>query len=126
MILSVSALLILLCAAPLSAGDKTPPADPEQKSVTELAAQARKSIAVLLYTGRDGKQIGLGTGFVVGDGLIATNLHVIGEGRPVTVRLSDGKSFEATAVHASDRRLDLAVVRIEAKGLTPLPLGDDK
>lgn len=121
-----SLLLVLVCALPLAAGDKTPTADPEQKSVTELAEQARKSIAVLLYTGRDGKQIGLGTGFVVADGLIATNLHVIGEGRPVTVRLSDGKSYEATVVHASDRRLDLAVVRIDAKGLTPLPLGDDK
>ncbi len=117
--------LVLLCVAPAKAGDKQPaPADP---SVADLAEQARKSIAVLLYTGRDGKQIGLGTGFVVAaDGLIATNLHVIGEGRPITVRLADGTSHEATAVHASDRKLDLALVRIDTQGLTPLPLGDDR
>jgi serine protease Do len=119
-------LAVLVCTSPVVAGDKPLPVDLEQKSVTELAEQAKKSIAVLLYTGREGKQIGLGTGFVVGDGLIATNLHVIGEGRPITVRLADGKTYEATAVHASDRKLDLAIVRIAAKGLAPLPLGNDK
>jgi regulator of sirC expression with transglutaminase-like and TPR domain len=110
-------LLILFCADAAWAGEK---------SVTDLAEQARKSVAVILYTGRDGKQIGLGTGFVVADGLIATNLHVIGEGRPITVRLADGTRHEATEVHASDRKLDLAIVRIDKKGLTPLPLGDDQ
>jgi regulator of sirC expression with transglutaminase-like and TPR domain len=81
---------------------------------------------VIHYSGRDGKQIGLGTGFVAGDGLIATNLHVIGEGRPIRVRLADGTNHDAVAVHASDRKLDLALVRIAAKGLIPLPLGDDR
>jgi serine protease Do len=117
-------LLQLIVATPLVAGDKQPV--PPDKTVADLAEQARKSIAVLLYTGRDGKQVGMGTGFVVGDGLIATNLHVIGEGRPIRVRLADGTSHDATEVHASDRKLDLALVRIAAKGLTPLPLGDDR
>ena len=101
------------------------PAPPDQ-AVTDIAEKAHQSLAVILYTGRDGKQIGLGTGFVVGDGLIATNLHVIGEGRPISVRLPGGKVYEATEVFASDRRLDLAIVRIAVKGLKSLPLGDDK
>ncbi len=117
--------VVLLVPSPAPAGERPPAGAPEGRAVSDIAAQARKSIAVLLYTGRQGKQIGLGTGFVVGDGLLATNLHVIGEGRPISVRLPDGKRYEATAVHASDRKLDLAVVRIAAKGLTPLPLGDD-
>ncbi|HZZ81243.1 MAG TPA: transglutaminase family protein [Gemmataceae bacterium] len=98
----------------------------EKKSVEQLAAEAKESIAVLLYTGRDGKQQGLGTGFVISaDGLIATNLHVIGEARPVTVQLADGSRHEATVVHASDKKFDLAIVKIDAKKkLTPLPLGD--
>ena len=75
--------------------------------------------------GRDGKQQGLGTGFVISaDGLIATNLHVIGEARPITVQLADGSRHEATAVHASDKKLDLAIVKIDAKRkLKPLELG---
>src|SRR5438270_3573134 len=117
-------ILLLILPATVAAGDKQPPSD--DKTVADLAEQARKSIAVLLYSGRDGKQIGLGTGFVVGDGLIATNLHVIGEGRPIRVRLADGTSHDAVAVHASDRKLDLALVRIAKKGLMPLPLGDDR
>jgi regulator of sirC expression with transglutaminase-like and TPR domain len=105
------------------------PAQPQKadaKTVEQLAEQAKESIAVLLYTGRDAKQQGLGTGFVISeDGLIATNLHVIGDARPITVQLADGSTHEATAVHASDRKLDLAIVKIDAKKkLKVLPLGD--
>src|SRR4051794_36320088 len=121
----VPLVLLLMSTSSATAGEKQPPPAPEDKAVAELAEQARKSIAVLLYTGREGKAIGLGTGFVVADGLIATNLHVIGEGRPIRVRLADGTNHDATEVYASDRKLDLAIVRIDAKGLVPLPLGDD-
>ena len=94
-------------------------------TVEELAEKLRPSVVVLTVQGRDGKREGLGTGFVVSaDGLIATNFHVIGEGRAVTAETADGKKYEATAVHASDRKLDLAVVRIDARGLKPLELGD--
>jgi regulator of sirC expression with transglutaminase-like and TPR domain len=94
------------------------------RTVEEVAAAARKSVAVISYQGRDGKREGLGTGFVVGaDGLVATNRHVLGEGRLITVEL-DGKKYDVLAVQASDRNLDLAILRIDAKGLSPLPLGD--
>jgi serine protease Do len=95
--------------------------------VEALAEKAKASLVVILHTGRQGKQAGLGTGFVIDeDGLIATNFHVIGEGRPITVQFPDGTKHEATEVHASDRHLDLAIVRINAKGLTPLPLGNSE
>ena len=52
-------------------------------TVEKLAADAKKSIVVMHYTGRDGRQVGLGTGFVVSkNGLIATSFHVIGEAAP--------------------------------------------
>ena len=56
------------------------------------------------------------------DGLIATCAHVIGESRGITVRFDDGEEREVTAVHAWDRTLDLAVLRVEAEGLRPLEL----
>ena len=66
---------------------------------------ARPSVVVVSIRGRDGKRQGLGTGFVVAaDGLIATNLHVIGEGRAITVELADGKNHEVVSVHATDRK----------------------
>ena len=40
------------------------------------------------------------------------------------MQTADGTSYESTAVHATDRKLDLAIIRIDAKDLTPLELGD--
>lgn len=93
--------------------------------VEKLAQEARKSVVVVTVQGRDGRQQGLGSGFIVdSNGLIATNLHVIGEARPIAVQTFDGKSHEVTAVHAFDRPLDLALIRIDATGLPALALGN--
>lgn len=90
-----------------------------------LVAQARASVVVISQTGRYDQTEGVGTGFVVGsNGLVATALHVIGEGRPFTVTLADGQQPEVLGIHAWDRGLDLAVVQIDAAGLPALPLGD--
>jgi regulator of sirC expression with transglutaminase-like and TPR domain/S1-C subfamily serine protease len=116
--------LVLLGSSPARA---VPAADESAKTpgVEELAKKVRPSVVVISVVGRDGKREGLGTGFVVSaDGLIATNRHVIGEGRAIRVETSDGKRHDVTAIHASDRKLDLTVLRINAKGLTPLELGD--
>src|SRR5229473_4908721 len=111
---------LLLAAHLLQAAEPAAP-----RSVEEIAASARKSLAVITFAGRDGKRQGLGTGFVVAaDGLIATNLHVLGEARPITVDLADGKKYPVISVHASDRVLDLALIRIDAKSLPPLELAD--
>ncbi len=120
----LTALCLLTLTPSLGRTQETDP-PPATKSVEQLAAAARGSIVVIRTTGRDGKQHGLGTGFVVSkDGLIATNLHVLGEARPIEVRTADGKTYPVTAIHASDRSLDLALLRVEAKGLKPLDLGD--
>jgi regulator of sirC expression with transglutaminase-like and TPR domain len=67
----------------------------------------------------------LGTGFVISnEGLIATNLHVIGRGHRLQVETSDAKIYEVEEVHASDIDLDLAILRVKAAGLKALVLGD--
>ena len=114
-----AASLLLLCLFVPARADEKP-----VKTVEQVAEVVRKSVVVITVPGRDGRQTSLGTGFVVADGLIATNMHVVGEARPVTVELADGKKYEAKAIHAFDRKLDLAVVRIDAKGLPILPLAD--
>jgi S1-C subfamily serine protease/regulator of sirC expression with transglutaminase-like and TPR domain len=94
--------------------------------VEALTARARKSLVVVGYSDRDGKRTGVGTGFVISpDGLIATNLHVIGEARPISVELADGgKQYPVTTVHASERSLDLAIIKVEAANLPALTLAD--
>lgn len=121
----VVALVVAAAASHGSAADPqtAAPAAPP-KSVEEIAKQSKKSVVTIRFQGRRESDAGLGTGFVVGDGLVATNLHVIGEARPITVELADGTAHEATAVHATDRDGDLAVVRIAANGLVPLPLAE--
>ncbi len=119
-------LLVIRAVAAPAAERKAAPAN-ETPDVVALTERARKSVVVVTHYGRDGKQDGVGAGFVVAaDGLIATCLHVIGEARPITVELADGRRFEATEVFASDRKLDLAVVRIAATNLPALRLGDSE
>jgi len=114
-------------AAKLEAATETKPEKPAAGSdiVQKLAAEAKQSVVVVTFSGRDGTQQGLGSGFVVSkDGLIATNLHVIGEARPISVQFADGKKFDVTEVHATEKASDLAVLRINAANLKPLELGD--
>lgn len=107
---------LLLFAVPVSAADKT---------AQELAEEVKPSLCVITTRGRDAGERGLGTGFVVSaDGLIATNAHVIGEGRPIAVEFADGKKYDMTAVHAHDQKRDLAIIKIDAKGLKPMTLGN--
>ena len=96
------------------------------RSVEDLARMMKRSLVKITQTVRTGVD-GLGTGFVVsGDGLIATNLHVIGEARPLTVELEDGTELEVEAVHATDAKLDLALLKVKAKGLKALKMGDSE
>jgi len=114
----VAFFFLLLCGLSLPAAAEEP-----ALSVKDLAAKVKSSIVVIGYVGREGSQQGLGTGFVIdASGLIATNLHVIGEARPISVQTADGKTLTVKSVHASDRALDLAIVQVEAANLPALPL----
>jgi len=97
------------------------------KSTEELAAGGRGSLVTLSAATRGGAPDGgVGTGFAVATNLIATSLHVIGEGRAITVKLADGTTVAVEAIEAWDRRTDLAVLRVAAPDLPPLALGDDR
>ena len=99
------------------------PAPATLRSVAELAASARASLVVLSAKARDGVGESVGTGFVMdASGLVATSLHVVGEGRPVTARLVSGRELEIESMHAFDRHTDLAILRVRATNLPALPL----
>jgi serine protease Do len=111
--------------APAKKERKTAAQQFEAVTVEELTRRIRPSVVVVSHFGRDGKQEGVGSGFVISsNGLIATSLHVIGEARPVIVKLASGREHEVTEIHAWDRNLDLAIVRVDAQNLPALALGN--
>ena len=103
--------------------NELPAINAADKTAELLAKDKRSSIVVITQEGRQGKISGTGTGFVISeDGLIATCAHVIGESRPITVRFANGKEYEVKEIFAWDRKLDLAILKIEEKDLIALNL----
>jgi len=74
---------------------------------------------------REQREQGLGSGVIVGDGLVVTNNHVIDQADEVKVATQDNRQFDAQVV-GSDPKTDLALLRIkgDTKGLVPIALGD--
>jgi len=69
---------------------------------------------------------GEGSGFIVSpDGIILTNAHVVDDAQKVTVKLTDRREFEATVI-GSDAKSDVAVLKIEARNLPVVKLGDPR
>lgn len=65
-----------------------------------------------------------GSGFIYSaDGYIITNYHVIESASSIKVTLYDGKSYDAQLV-GYDESNDVAVLKIDAKDLTPVTIGD--
>jgi len=86
-------------------------------AVTELAESVSPSV-VNVNAGRRG-----GTGMVwSSDGLIVTANHVVGHSAAPTVALSDGKELEAKVV-GRDPYTDIALLKIDTPGLTPVKVG---
>ena len=67
---------------------------------------------------------GMGSGFIVSaDGLVLTNAHVVQGASEVTVKLTDRREFRARVLGA-DPATDVAVLRIDARGLPAVKFGD--
>jgi len=70
------------------------------------------------------QQRGVGSGFILSpDGFVMTNAHVVDGADEVLVTLSDKREFKARIV-GTDRRTDVAVVKLEATGLPFVKIGD--
>lgn len=94
-------------------------------SVAAIAAAALPSVVSIEVRARQG--VATGSGMILkADGYILTNNHVVAEaaaGADVTVTFSDGHEQPARLVGATPD-YDLAVIRVDERGLEPLVLGD--
>ncbi len=73
---------------------------------------------------REFHRFGLGSGVLIDSkGLVLTNEHVVANADKITVTLADGREFTGE-VKGKDQRMDLAVIKIDAKKLPSATLGD--
>jgi serine protease Do len=100
-------------------------------TIPEIASIALKSVVEIttetVQTGSRMRQYisqGAGSGVIITqDGYIVTNHHVIEGASRITVTTSEGRNYTATLV-GTDKRTDLAVIKIDAEGLQPAVFGN--
>jgi serine protease Do len=74
--------------------------------------------------GNEEQMQGMGSGFIVSaDGIIITNAHVVDGAKEVTVKLTDKREFKAKVL-GSDKRTDVAVIKVDANNLPTVKMGD--
>lgn len=89
-----------------------------QQSVENVAKAVEPSVVKITSTSTSGEAVGSGD-ILTANGYIVTNDHVVAGYTSYTVTLSNGKSYLATLV-GQDAQDDLAVLKINATGLTPI------
>lgn len=102
-------------------------------SVKQIASVVSPSVVAITTEQMSGSQTwfggyyvqsGAGSGVIISqDGYILTCAHVVSGATSVKVQLDNGDTYDATIV-GSDSTSDIAVIKIEATGLTPAVIGD--
>ncbi len=90
-----------------------------------IIAQKTKASTVLLEMKGSGGRSSQGSGFFVGDGLVATNYHVINGAKTGTAKLVvEQRRFDIEGAVATDKNHDLAIVKVRGLNAPPLLLGN--
>ena len=111
-----AAWLLTLGAAAVSAQTQTP---------QQIAQKAFASTVLVVTENAEGETAGVGSGFFIRSGLIATNRHVIDEAAVIRVRLVNQDRFHRVdSVAAQDAERDLVLLRVSSLSAPALPLGD--
>jgi serine protease Do len=100
--------------------------DGEKMSTVEIVKKVKPSVVGIVSNVQKNGFIGQGSGsgvIISTDGYIVTNQHVIDSATSISVIFEDGTEYEAKII-GEDRKADLAVLKIEAKDLTPAEFGD--
>ena len=98
---------------------------PEVVALVENSVVEIKTESASAYRGSYIRE-GAGSGVIISEnGYIATNNHVIEGASKISVTLKNGETYEAKVIGA-DSMSDIAVLKIESKGLSPAVFGDSE
>ncbi len=130
-LLSVLLLCCLFAGAAFAGVPQTAFAESEELSPADLYEQNVNSTVGITISAQTTSRYGYGytyeasgSGFIItSDGYILTNYHVISGYDSVTVATYDQKTYEAEVI-GYDESNDIAVLKIDAEGLTPVTIGD--
>ena len=118
-------------AVTTASGSRSASVTVSEPSLTDVVAAVKDSVVTITSQGVSSRGLlsipstGVGSGIVLtSNGYILTNRHVVeGASQSLTVELADGRQFDATVVKISSDH-DLALVKINATGLTAAKIGD--
>jgi hypothetical protein len=95
------------------------------QTAQEIAKKAFGSTVLLVMEDANGQPLSLGSGFIVRDGEIASNLHVVeGAARGYAKIVGQKTKYDIEGVPAVDKERDLVVLKISASGSQALSLGN--
>ena len=95
------------------------------QTAPQIAEKALAATVYLEMQDSNGVPLGFGSGFFVGDNLIATNYHVIeGAARGTAKLVGQFSTYRIEGVTATDKTNDLALLKVTVSGINPLPLGN--
>ena len=95
------------------------------QTAPQIAEKALAATVYLEMQDSKGVPLGFGSGFFVGDNLIATNYHVIeGAARGSAKLVGRFSTYTIEGVTATDKTNDLALLKVTVSGINPLPLGN--
>ena len=95
------------------------------QTAPQIAEKALAATVYLEMQDSKGVPLGFGSGFFVGDNLIATNYHVIeGAARGRAKLVGQFSTYTIEGVTATDQTNDLALLKVTMSGINPLPLGN--
>ncbi len=119
-------------AATIATGTATSTTTLQTADLTAIVAAAQQSVVTITADGLSVSRFspfgqptsGVGSGIILtGNGYILTNRHVVQNSTSLSVELSDGRTFPATIVKQLTNN-DLALIKIDATGLTAAHVGD--
>ncbi|MCH7903762.1 MAG: serine protease [Armatimonadetes bacterium] len=95
------------------------------QSAREIADRTLPSVGLVTLYDSNGTPLSLGSCFVVDEGIVATNLHVIEGGATATVTFGNqSRKLRVESVLAVDEQRDLALLKVSTSGLRPLIVAD--